>query len=121
MRRIVFVLALVACGDKVPAQPSAAEWAKLDDDGKCRATFPRAANCLDELMAEQLRSFAGGSELGDEVEKKLKDSPATSDRDAVKIHKISCAGSKTYADSVYACWKSEGCAALAKCVMRTER
>jgi|SRR6516162_11632333 hypothetical protein len=117
--RLVMLLLLVACGNKVPDRPSAAEWAKLDGEGRCRATFPRAADCTDELMAEQLRSIGGGSELADEMLQKFKDQP-TSDRDAVKIHKVSCLGDRIYADALYECWNREGCAALAKCVYKTK-
>ncbi len=118
MRRIfrncAVLLAVVGCKTKAPDPPDPAAWAKLGPDEKCRQAFPRAADCTDELIAAQMSSL-GGSGLGDEMLNKMKDEP-TSDRDAVRVHKVQCAGSKHYADAVYACWKTEGCAAFAKCV-----
>jgi len=121
MRRIfrncALLLAVVGCKTKTPEPPDPAAWAKLGADEKCRQAFPRAADCTNELMAEQVRSLGQGDELADEMLKKLKDEP-TSERDAVKIHKVSCAGEPTYADAVYKCWKTDGCAAFAKCVYK---
>ncbi len=117
MRAILVIAILAACGGK-PSAPSLEDYKKLDAEGRCKATMPRAVQCIDNLMLDQMKAAGIGSEDAKEMMQKLA-SKASTREDDEKVYQIECAGEKDpnkVPDAVYACWAIDSCKAFASCV-----
>ncbi|HEY4238981.1 MAG TPA: hypothetical protein VGM88_04165 [Kofleriaceae bacterium] len=116
MRWILIAVALSAC-DSMPDPPSPAAFAKLTDEQKCNAVFPRVGNCVNEVIVHDLHALDGSAdEMQREVAKQLADQPRSSKAARVEIIRNSCLGDPSFAPDVFACWKTEGCDALVRCI-----
>ncbi len=108
---------LAACGGK-PSPPSLEDYKKLDAEGRCKATTPRAVQCIDNLMLDEMKDVGIGSDDAKDMMQTVESKPSKPGDDE-KVYEIMCAGEKDanrVPDAVYACWSVDNCKAFSKCV-----
>jgi hypothetical protein len=113
--RWLAIVALAACGDKLPEAPDPASFKKMSADERCEATAVRATRCVDALMVAELEALGSGL---DDLGKKMREAPRATDDEARDMHRTQCVSDAKYADAVFACWDIKGCRPFARCVMK---
>ena len=101
-----------------PAAPDRARYKQMTPEQRCATVAPRAVECVDEVMIENLNSMVADPELSKRIEDRLRASPRATGDTAQRMHELDCLGwrDSDYADAVLACWETAGCKAFAACV-----
>jgi hypothetical protein len=100
-------------------KPDPTKFAAMTEDAKCKATAPRARACVDDLIAAQFAQAGGDQETTEGLSEVLHRDESSKD-EAADVHRITCLGSPTYADAVFACWAKPDCKTFVQCVVEKD-